>query len=430
MKQNKNFLLLSILLIINSSDINARNYDWYQLPNSPHTTGRFESLFFINENTGWLIHLYGVIHRTNDAGSNWIRQDSIYLGSFRTITFINESTGWIGSLNSNYVLFKTTNGGFSWNAETNIPAPVPRGICGIHALNENFIYGCGRYDGFSNFIKSTDGGDSWITKDMSQYATGLVDCYFFNSDTGIAVGGEGFLNSGKSKILHTTDGGETWSVKYLGTRSSEICWKISFPDKLNGFVSLERGNSSQRFFLKTSDGGLNWTELDFPDNINEQGIGFINANTGWIGGNFQPVYGTTNAGMSWFNSNIGININRFQMFGDTLGYACGQYVFKFSKISGVYSVISQVPEDFNLFQNYPNPFNSQTKIRFSIKQSGRYGLEVYDITGQKIQSILNERFQPGIYETTLNSKEMSSGIYYYTLTNGILSVTKKFALIK
>lgn len=69
-----------------------------------------------------------------------------------------------------------------------------------------------------------------------------------------------------------------------------------------------------KFVLKTTNGGLNWVELPFP-NFHEHGIGFINANTGWIGGDYNPTYGTTDGGQTWFNANIGQFLFGFQFFG-------------------------------------------------------------------------------------------------------------------
>lgn len=425
----RNFLFL-ILFLTTSSTMFSQTHSWYQLPNSPYHFGRFENISFINENTGWLIHTYGVVYRTLDGGNSWIRQDSIYLGSFRSVQFINESTGWIGSLNSEFVLFKTIDGGFNWDVVTNIPDPKPRGICGLHALNEKFIYGCGRYDGFANFIKSTDGGNTWITKDMTQYATTLVDCYFLNKDTGIAVGGFGNnLSTRKSTALYTTDGGVNWTVNYLGTRNVEWGWKISFPDDQNGFVSLEISNSTLKHFIKTSDGGQTWSEYSFP-NSNEQGIGFINTNTGWIGGSFNPTYGTTDGGMTWFNSNIGLNINRFLMFGDTLGYACGQYVFKYAKTIGITQLSSSVPDNYSLNQNYPNPFNPATKIVYSIIKNQFISLKVFDFLGNNIITLVSQKQHPGTYEVKFDGSNLSSGIYFYKLESENFNETKKMILLK
>ncbi len=432
---NKMKVILFLICIVCLPAVTfAQTYSWYQLPNSPYDFGRFENASFINENTGWVIKLTGTVYRTLDGGNSWTLQDSIYLGGFRSVQFINESTGWIGSLNTSFILFKTTDGGFSWDTVRNIPDPKPRGICGLHALNEQFIYGCGRYDGNSNFIKSTDGGNTWITKDMAQFANALVDCYFFNKDTGVAVGSIGVIPTYKSTALYTIDGGVNWSVRFTGTRNQEGGWKISFVDNQNGFVSLELLGSTLKHFIKTSDGGQTWSEYSFP-NSNEQGIGFINANTGWIGGNFNPTYGTTDGGMTWFNSNIGININRFLMFGDTLGYACGQYIFKYSKTIGITQISSTIPDRYSLFQNYPNPFNPVTKIKFDLLsntegQTSNVKLDIYDALGKEVQVLVNEKLSAGSYEVEFNAIGFSSGIYFYKLTTENFTQTKRMVLLK
>ena len=423
----KTFYSFLFLLILFGSSIYSQNYSWFQPTNYP--SGGLSDLSFINENTGWVIHSLGAVYRTTDAGISWELIDSIPSSpGFRSVVFINESTGWIGSLNINNVLYKTTNGGYNWTVVTNLPNPVPRGICGIHALNNNFIYGCGTWGSSANFIKSTDGGNNWITKDMTMYATGLVDCYFFDEHKGIAVGGEGVFSTRKSKILLTTDGGETWEVKFTGTRNSEWCWKIYFVDENIGFVSLET-DVPVKYFVKTTDGGMTWNDLPFP-NANEQGIGFINSNTGWIGGKTQTGYGTTDGGSSWFNANIGLDINRFQMFGDTLGYACGRYVFKYAKTSGIAPVNSVIPENFYLLQNYPNPYNSSTKIRFGISKKSNVKINVYDNLGKNILTILNEPLAPGNYETSINTGALSSGVYYYSLESDYAREVRKMIILK
>jgi photosystem II stability/assembly factor-like uncharacterized protein len=405
----------------------AQSYSWYRIPNSPYTTARFEDISFINGSTGWLIHPYGVIYRTLDGGYNWTKQDSVGIGSFTDVGFVNESTGWISS--RSYNLLKTTNGGFDLVPITNFPQPVPSGLESIHSLSEQFIYGCGRYDAFPIFIKSTDGGISWITKDLSQYVTGLTDCYFFNENSGVVVGRLGDITASETMILFTSDGGQNWVIKYEGNRERESAYKISFPDSQNGYVSTERWNNPDRYVIKTSDGGMNWSELSFPI-VNEQGIGFINANTGWIGGNFNPTYGTTDGGMTWFNANIGQFINGFQFFGDTLGYACGQYVYKYERTNNLIQTSSEIPDGFELCQNFPNPFNPSTKINYRLQIAGFTRLVVIDLMGREVAELVNEYHSPGSYEYKFDASNLSSGVYYYKITAGEFVSVKKMLLVK
>jgi hypothetical protein len=87
-------------------------------------------------------------------------------------------------------------------------------------------------------------------------------------------------------------------------------------------------------------------------------------------------------------------------------------------------------EDFILGQNYPNPFNPSTTIQFSIPAAGHVSLVVYDMLGQKIETLLNGHHQKGSHNVTWTADDLPSGVYLYQLVSGSLSETKKFVLQK
>ncbi len=87
-------------------------------------------------------------------------------------------------------------------------------------------------------------------------------------------------------------------------------------------------------------------------------------------------------------------------------------------------------ENYKLGQNYPNPFNSFTNIKFSLLKPGFTKLEIYDISGKLVSSMLKEHLNPGNYEIRLNSADMASGSYIYKLTATDYSDIKKMILIK
>ncbi|MHB8905317.1 MAG: T9SS type A sorting domain-containing protein [Melioribacteraceae bacterium] len=99
---------------------------------------------------------------------------------------------------------------------------------------------------------------------------------------------------------------------------------------------------------------------------------------------------------------------------------------------------TEAPFSFQLSQNYPNPFNPTTIIRFSIPTvvklhatSLQYvTLKVFDTLGNKIVTLVNEEKQPGSYEVIFDGSNFASGVYFYTLTAGNFSQTKKLLLIK
>lgn len=89
-----------------------------------------------------------------------------------------------------------------------------------------------------------------------------------------------------------------------------------------------------------------------------------------------------------------------------------------------------VPSAFELGQNYPNPFNPSTSIRFSIPVSGMVSLKVYNITGQEVASLVNEVKDAGNYVVNFDASKLTSGIYFYTITSGKFTETKKMLLLK
>lgn len=87
-------------------------------------------------------------------------------------------------------------------------------------------------------------------------------------------------------------------------------------------------------------------------------------------------------------------------------------------------------DDFLLYQNYPNPFNPSTTIQYSIGKSSFVTLQVFDILGNEVASLVNEYKQSGNYRINFNAQHLTSGIYFYRLISNNKILTKKLTLIK
>jgi len=90
----------------------------------------------------------------------------------------------------------------------------------------------------------------------------------------------------------------------------------------------------------------------------------------------------------------------------------------------------QSPHGFFLQQNYPNPFNPTTTISFSLSEFSFASLMIYDVLGKKVATLVNSYLEPGRYEKEFNAGELTSGIYFYTLTTKNNIATKKLLLMK
>jgi hypothetical protein len=97
---------------------------------------------------------------------------------------------------------------------------------------------------------------------------------------------------------------------------------------------------------------------------------------------------------------------------------------------GITTSSNNIPEKYSLSQNYPNPFNPATTIKFNVAKSGDIKIVVYDITGREVQKLVNESLRPGTYETTFDGSMINSGVYFYRITAGNFSETRKMLLIK
>jgi hypothetical protein len=97
---------------------------------------------------------------------------------------------------------------------------------------------------------------------------------------------------------------------------------------------------------------------------------------------------------------------------------------------GVMNISTEVPSTYSLSQNYPNPFNSSSNLKFQIVKSGQVKLVVYDIQGREVQTLVNERLQPGTYEASFDGSALNSGVYFYRLSTGDFTESKKMLLIK
>jgi len=115
-------------------------------------------------------------------------------------------------------------------------------------------------------------------------------------------------------------------------------------------------------------------------------------------------------------------------------FTSGTYFIGHDSISGVITnavaVEDDAPAAFSVAQNSPNPFNPTTTISFSIAEAGNVTIDVYNVAGQKVDTIVNEFMDAGSHSVVWDASDFSAGVYFYTVKSGDFSKTMKMTLLK
>lgn len=128
------------------------------------------------------------------------------------------------------------------------------------------------------------------------------------------------------------------------------------------------------------------------------------------------------------------------VFGQSLA-ASGQYIYlgdlaaglkiiKNDLVSSMHVVENDPIANYYLGQNYPNPFNPLTTIQFSIPQKELVTIEVFNLAGQKVMTLLKGNFGPGKHQIAFDASSLPSGVYVYKITTPTIALTKKMAVVK
>ena len=89
-----------------------------------------------------------------------------------------------------------------------------------------------------------------------------------------------------------------------------------------------------------------------------------------------------------------------------------------------------IPTEFSLLQNYPNPFNPSTIISYTVPSETKISLRVFNLLGQEVATLVNEKQIAGRYTVDFNASKLASGFYIYRLEAGSVNFTKKMLLMK
>ncbi len=221
------------------------------------------------------------------------------------------------------------------------------------------------------------------------------------------------------------DGSTTRHKRYLGLT----------PDSFYIKYDTLAEDSIYRYYKKDSKIGDSWSQRRFTNTYYYTVIDTFTINA-W--------------GQRFFSKQLKITdsslVEVYQLWADSIGLieenSIGQYdmILRGCVINGiVYGDTStivgieeeiEIPQKFLLSQNYPNPFNPVTNISFYLPLGSEVLLEVYNVLGEKVKTLVNEYRSAGRYTEIFNGAGLPSGIYIYRLTSGNFTASKKLILMK
>jgi photosystem II stability/assembly factor-like uncharacterized protein len=235
------------------------------------------SIHFLDTSDGWLVGIEGKLYRSSDGGVNW--QQVQFTGypttdDFFRIEFFSNSEGFILGYHG---VFVTEDGGLEWQNNW-LPIVDARGAWSMSMIDKDTAFLLGsRWNVPDPLIiyKSVDGGKNWsaVPGSYASVLRGIATIAFVDESTGWAGGGV---------IMRTQDGGQTWEIQ-LDQATVREFW---FFDESSG---LAVGKTT---ILSTSDGGETWVDLSVNDDriYDLRAVHFVDESTGWIAGRGKEIF--------------------------------------------------------------------------------------------------------------------------------------------
>jgi hypothetical protein len=125
----------------------------------------------------------------------------------------------------------------------------------------------------------------------------------------------------------------------------------------------------------------------------------------------------------------------FNMIGVLGRFNADSQIFPFfetdiTRATSIDDVVSNIPVEYALFNNFPNPFNPTTNIRFALPESGFVSVEVYNVMGQRVATLVNSEMAAGSHTVTFNAANLASGTYIVRMQSGNFNAIQKMMLVK
>ncbi len=352
---------------------------------------------------------------STDYGLNW-KENNTGLGindRFVRAIIRNGSYMLIGTDGSG--VFKSDDNGENWSASS---SGLPSGavVVRLAALNDN-IFAALKGSTIGGLYLSADNGGTW-----NKCTNGLPAGE--NDFRGVAIlNNIVFAGNDDVGFFKSVDYGAIWTEINSGLVDNYLrCKGAMFPFDADMYAGTKDG------VIVTSD-YENWTKLDtvgLPDD-DVRSLA-VNSEYVFIGLDNDGLCSSTNRGDNWTeHPGCGSEVRSIVCCDSGLIVGCenGTVFIDPSIVTGIDKLLDVSPDQYTLMQNYPNPFNPSTNIKFNLEKAGHVTLEIYNVLGEFVSSLVNRQMNTGSFSVNWIADGMPTGIYFYKLVvNDFVEVRK------
>jgi uncharacterized delta-60 repeat protein len=372
-----------------------------------------------NGDTAW-------VRRYNGPGNGDEYPSDIAVDSSGNVYVTGYSAG--SGTASDYATIKyLPNGDTAWVRRYNGPGNVNDRAWGIEIDGSGNIYvagqssGSGSSDDYATIKYYPDGDTAWVRRYNSPKNGNDQAWHIIVDGSGnvYVTGNSDSIGTGLDyvTIKYNPNGDTTWVRRYNGPGNvDDRAWAIGVDGSGNVYVTGKSGGSGS---------------LDDYATIKY----YPNGDTAWVTRYNGPENGYDQAFSLALDSSGNVYVTG-ESQGDGTDYDyCTIKYFQTSSDVKDESGDKGRPSEFVLSQNYPNPFNPTTKIEFTLAKSDFATLQIYDLLGRKVRTLVSEELSSG-YKSVIwdgkndDGKDVTSGVYFYQLKAGDFSEPKKMLLLK